>query len=346
MIRIGIIGCGKIAQVRHLPEYAANPHVELAGYYDLNTQRAQEMAAQYGGKVYDSYFDLLNDPSIDAVSICVENRSHAEITTYALYAGTHVLCEKPMAISAEDAVRMVETAEQMGVLLTVGHQSRFSPAAQALYRQLREGAFGSLYFARASMVRRMGIPTWGHFFDPAVQGGGCLIDLGTHALDLALWLLNDFSPAYCCAGIFRGPGDSPTPANRWGTWDPAMLRTETGAFGQVVLQSGTVLSLDISWALHVPEDREETVTLCGTAAGAELFPGGYTISGTQGARLVTTRYQMPEEEQSANRAQLEDFLSSIREHRLPLVTAAQSLVVMQILSGLYRSARELRPVEF
>lgn len=71
MIRIGIIGCGKIAQVRHLPEYAANPHVELAGYYDLNTQRAQEMAAQYGGKVYDSYFDLLNDPSIDAVSICV-----------------------------------------------------------------------------------------------------------------------------------------------------------------------------------------------------------------------------------------------------------------------------------
>lgn len=153
----------------------------------------------------------------------------------------------------------------------------------------------------------MGIPTWGHFFDPAVQGGGCLIDLGTHALDLALWLLNDFSPAYCCAGIFRGPGDSPTPANRWGTWDPAMLRTETGAFGQVVLQSGTVLSLDISWALHVPEDREETVTLCGTAAGAELFPGGYTISGTQGARLVTTRYQMPEEEQSANRAQLEDF---------------------------------------
>ena len=234
----------------------------------------------------------------------------------------------------------------MGVLLTVGHQSRFSPAAQALYRQLREGAFGSLYFARASMVRRMGIPTWGHFFDPAVQGGGCLIDLGTHALDLALWLLNDFSPAYCCAGIFRGPGDSPTPANRWGTWDPAMLRTETGAFGQVVLQSGTVLSLDISWALHVPEDREETVTLCGTAAGAELFPGGYTISGTQGARLVTTRYQMPEEEQSANRAQLEDFLSSIREHRLPLVTAAQSLVVMQILSGLYRSARELRPVEF
>jgi len=112
MIRIGIIGCGKIAQVRHLPEYAANPHVELAGYYDLNTQRAQEMAAQYGGKGYDSYFDLLNDPSIDAVSICVENRSHAEITTYALYAGKHVLCEKPMAVTLAECESMVAAAER------------------------------------------------------------------------------------------------------------------------------------------------------------------------------------------------------------------------------------------
>ena len=120
MIRVGIIGCGKIAQVRHLPEYAANPHVELAGYYDLNTQRAQEMAAQYGGKVYESYFDLLNDPSIDAVSICVENRSHAEISTAALYAGKHVLCEKPMAVTLAECESMVAAAERNGK--QVGHE--------------------------------------------------------------------------------------------------------------------------------------------------------------------------------------------------------------------------------
>ena len=345
-IGVGIIGCGSVARWKYVKNLAEMSGVSLRAFYGGRAEEFQQQYGAPGSAVCRDLAEFLAREDVDAVCICTPNNSHAEIALAALRARKHVLCEKPMAISAEDAVRMVETAEQMGVLLTVGHQSRFSPAAQALYRQLREGAFGSLYFARASMVRRMGIPTWGHFFDPAVQGGGCLIDLGTHALDLALWLLNDFSPAYCCAGIFRGPGDSPTPANRWGTWDPAMLRTETGAFGQVVLQSGTVLSLDISWALHVPEDREETVTLCGTAAGAELFPGGYTISGTQGARLVTTRYQMPEEEQSANRAQLEDFLSSLREHRLPLVTAAQSLVVMQILSGLYRSARELRPVEF
>ena len=99
MIRVAVIGCGKIAQVRHLPEYATNPNAQLVAYYDKNSQRAHEVAAQYGGKVYDSYFDLLKDPEIDAVSVCVENRSHAEMTTAALYAGKHVLCEKPMAVT-------------------------------------------------------------------------------------------------------------------------------------------------------------------------------------------------------------------------------------------------------
>ena len=144
MIRIGIIGCGKIAQVRHLPEYAANPHVELAGYYDLNTQRAQEMAAQYGGKVYDSYFDLLNDPSIDAVSICVENRSHAEITTYALYAGKHVLCEKPMAVTLAECESMVAAAERNGKHLMIGHNMRFDPVHRKAKELLDGGIIGDM----------------------------------------------------------------------------------------------------------------------------------------------------------------------------------------------------------
>jgi len=144
MIRIGIIGCGKIAQVRHLPEYAANPHVELAGYYDLNTQRAQEMAAQYGGKVYESYFDLLNDPSIDAVSICVENRSHAEITTYALYAGKHVLCEKPMAVTLAECESMVAAAERNGKHLMIGHNMRFDPVHRKAKELLDGGIIGDI----------------------------------------------------------------------------------------------------------------------------------------------------------------------------------------------------------
>ena len=127
MIRIGIIGCGKIAQVRHLPEYAANPNAEIMAYYDKNRARAEEMAAKYGGSVCDTYFDLLNRDDIDAVSVCVENRSHAEISTAALYAGKHVLCEKPMAVTLAECESMVAAAERNGKYLMIGHNMRFDP---------------------------------------------------------------------------------------------------------------------------------------------------------------------------------------------------------------------------
>ena len=127
------------------------PHVELAGYYDLNTQRAQEMAAQYGGKVYESYFDLLNDPSIDAVSICVENRSHAEITTYALYAGKHVLCEKPMAVTLAECESMVAAAERNGKHLMIGHNMRFDPVHRKAKELLDSGIIGDIITFRTTM---------------------------------------------------------------------------------------------------------------------------------------------------------------------------------------------------
>ena len=193
MIRIGIIGCGKIAQVRHLPEYAANPHVELAGYYDLNTQRAQEMAAQYGGKVYDSYFDLLNDPSIDAVSICVENRSHAEITTYALYAGKHVLCEKPMAMTLAEGESMVAAAERNGKHLMIGHNMRFDPVHRKAKELLDGGIIGDIITFRATMGNA-GPENWSMeagstwFFDKQKAAMGALSDLGIHKVDLLQYL--------------------------------------------------------------------------------------------------------------------------------------------------------------
>ena len=345
-IGIGIIGCGGIARWKYAENLARMPGVALRAFFGGRAEELRREQGAPGAVVCGSLAELLARRDVDAVCVCTPNNSHAAITLAALRAGKHVLCEKPMAVDAASAREMTETAERAGRWLTVGHQARFSPAAQALYRELRDGRCGALYFARTSMVRRMGVPTWGHFFDPEVQGGGCLIDLGTHGLDLAMWLLDDFAPAYCSAGVFRGPGDRPTAANRWGPWDPAALRVETSAFGQVVMKSGAVLSVDASWALHVAEDREDAVTVCGTEAGAELFPGGYALSGVREDRLTTTRCLLPEEEQTANRAQLADFIGAIREDRPPLVTARQSLAVAEVLEGLYRSARERRPVEF
>ena len=114
MFNIGIIGCGKIAQVRHIPEYAAHPQARLAGYYDLNQERAQALAAQWGGQAYPTWEALLADPAIDAVSICAANTAHAELTIAALRAGKHVLCEKPMATTLADCEAMAAAARESG----------------------------------------------------------------------------------------------------------------------------------------------------------------------------------------------------------------------------------------
>ena len=122
MVKVGIIGCGKIAQVRHIPEYLDNPNAKLTGLYDLNLQRAKELAEKYDCKSYESVEEMLADPEIDAVSVCVANHVHAEITIAALKAGKHVLCEKPMATKLKDCQMMVDTAEQMSKKLMIGQK--------------------------------------------------------------------------------------------------------------------------------------------------------------------------------------------------------------------------------
>ena len=122
MFNIGIIGCGKIAQVRHIPEYADHPQAKLAGFFDLNQDRAQALAEQWGGKAYSSWEELLADPAIDAVSVCVANNAHAQISIAALKAGKHVLCEKPMATTLEDCEAMVAAARESGKFRHAGQE--------------------------------------------------------------------------------------------------------------------------------------------------------------------------------------------------------------------------------
>ena len=181
MIRVGIIGCGKIAQVRHLPEYAANPNAEIVAFYDKNMERAHEMAAQYGGKVYDSFYALVDDPNVDAVSICVENRSHAEICTAALYAGKHVLVEKPMAVTLAECESMVAAAERNGRHLMVGHNMRFDPVHRKAKQMLDSGVIGDVITFR-SVLGNSGPEGWSlegtWFFDKNKAAMGALSDMG------------------------------------------------------------------------------------------------------------------------------------------------------------------------
>ena len=191
MLKVGIIGCGKIAQVRHLPEYAANPHVELVGYYDKNESRAAEMAEKYGGTAYSTYFELLKNPEIDAVSVCVENRNHAEIATAALYAGKHVLCEKPMAVTLAECESMVAAAERNNKKLMIGHNMRFDPVYRKAKELLDCGIIGDVITFR-TVLGNAGPEGWSMdgtwFFDKNKAAMGALSDMGIHKLDVLQYL--------------------------------------------------------------------------------------------------------------------------------------------------------------
>lgn len=194
MIRIGIIGCGKIAQVRHIPEYAENPDAELRAFYDLDTARAKELAEKYGARAYDTAEALLADPEIDAVSICAANYAHAELTMKALDAGKHVLCEKPMATNLADCEAMVECAKKNGKFLMIGHNQRLAKAHSTAKQLIDDGLIGSIVSFRTTFGHG-GPETWSispgknvWFFDKKRAAMGAMADLGVHKTDLIQYL--------------------------------------------------------------------------------------------------------------------------------------------------------------
>lgn len=197
MIRIGIIGCGKIAQVRHIPEYDANPDTELAGYFDFNYERAQQIAEKYGGKAYKTLDEMLADTSIDAVSVCTANKAHAENTIAALKAGKHVLCEKPMATTIEDCEAMVKTADDAGKKLMIDQNQRLVEAHQKAKELIAEGTIGKVISFKTTFGHggpetwsiNPGKATW--FFDRKQSAMGAMADLGVHKTDLIQYLLNE-----------------------------------------------------------------------------------------------------------------------------------------------------------
>ena len=236
-LQVGVIGCGGIANQKHFPALTSQADkCEIVAFCDILIERAEEAAKKYGidgAKVYKDYNDLLSDPEIDVVHVCTPNVSHCPITVAAFGAGKHVLCEKPMAATTEDAKKMMDAWKKSGKKFTIGYQNRFRPDAQMLKRTCEEGKLGEVYFAKAHAVRRRAVPTWGVFPDKSKQGGGPLIDIGTHALDITLWCMDNYKPVSVMGSVFEKLGHLPeaVEGNMFGPWDPETYEVEDSAFG-------------------------------------------------------------------------------------------------------------------
>lgn len=251
MFRIGIIGCGKIAQVRHIPEYAENPHAQLAGFYDLNTQRAAELAAQYGAKAYESAEAMLADPSIDAVSVCVANHAHAPITIAALKAGKHVLCEKPMATTLEECEEMVKTARETGKFLMIGHNQRLAKAHAVAKELIDQGMIGRIITFRTTFGHG-GPETWSvdpgkntWFFDKNKAAMGAMADLGIHKTDLIQFLTGQHVVRTTARVVTLDKKDA----------SGQLIGVDDNAICIYEMSGGTMGTMTASWTYYGAEDN-------------------------------------------------------------------------------------------
>ena len=197
IIRVGVVGGGAIAQRRHLPEYAANPNAEIAGIIDFNPERMEELCEQYGAKPYASLDEMLADPTIDAISVCTPNYTHAETTIKALKAGKHALCEKPMAVTLDDCEEMVKAAKESGKLLMIGQNQRLTKAHELAKKMIADGEIGRVLSFRTTFGHG-GPETWSitpgnntWFFDKTKAAMGAMADLGIHKTDLIQFLLGE-----------------------------------------------------------------------------------------------------------------------------------------------------------
>ncbi len=357
-LKFGIIGCGGIANNKHMPAYKKlGDEVELCAFCDIIEERAVKANADYAGgkgKVFVDYRDLLKEP-LDAVCVCTPNCSHSEITVAALDMCKNVICEKPMAINYKEAQAMLAAQKRSGKLLTIGYQNRYRPEVQYMKAEADKGTFGEVYFARAKAIRRRAVPTWGVFLDEEKQGGGPLIDIGTHSLDLTLYAMNNYKPKYAVGTTYHKLNDQRETGNAWGDWDPDKFTVEDSAFGFIVMEDGATISLDASWALNHDDPAEAQTMLCGTKAGANIYADGkLRINGVNNGRQYITTPDFGSggvaffdgEKVGPEVIEAKTFIDAIRGKGKLTVLPEQAACVTRILDAIYESAKTGKPVHF
>lgn len=254
-INVGFIGCGRIAQGRHIPEASQMEEVHLAGYFNRTREKAEEMAKKYGGKVYSTYQEMLDDENIDAVVISVANILHGEITMEALKKGKHVLCEKPMATSLEESVQMVKLAEETGKVLDIAHNQRLAPAHVEARELLKLGTIGRVLTFRTTFGNggpeewssTPGKEVW--FFYEDAAGMGVMGDLGIHKTDLISYLLDEN-----VVEVFA----------TFGTLDKKdsqgeLITVDDNATAVFKMSNGIIGTMTVSWTYYGPEDNSTII---------------------------------------------------------------------------------------
>lgn len=322
-VKVGIIGCGSIARYRHLPEYHSHPDVDIIAVCDVALERAHEVAQTYGAKAYTDYKDLLNNEEIQAVSICTPNVFHAPMSIAALHAGKHVLCEKPMATTIEEAERMNEASQASGKILMIGHNQRFVSSHQKAKEMISKGELGKIYSFRTTFGHS-GPEAWSidgedsWFFKKNQAAIGAMGDLGVHKADLLRFILGE--EFHEVAAFVE------TSAKKEANVDDTavcVLRTESGIIGTLAA-SWSYLKEDNSTiiygekaVLRLEDDPTYSLIIHHPDGKTETFQLGHIQSNDEGGQ----------HDSGVIRA----FVDSIVNQKVPPITGVEGLKSLKVI---------------
>jgi predicted dehydrogenase len=340
-VRIGVVGAGTISD-SHLSAYAARDDVELVAVADLNADRARKRQQEYGfTDFHDTAAALFARDDVDAVSICTWNNSHAELAIAALEAGKHVLCEKPLCKTVAEAEQVAQAVERTGKHLEIGYVRRYGRNAEVLKRFIDGGDLGEIYYSKASIIRRTGNPG-GWFADVELSGGGPLIDIGVHCIDLAWWLMGGPKVTTVSANTYTRLGNRGNIQNigryKAADYDPSFNTVEDLANALVRFDNGSSMMVDVSFSLHAPQDSM-LVAIYGDKGGAELEPQ---------LKMVTEKYDTvlnlnPQIDKlsfdmAAFHREIGHFVELVKGTAEPMAQVSDGLEMMKILRAIYESA--------
>ena len=344
-LNMGVIGLGGISTA-HIPTYQEDKRVKLVAGCDIDKDWMDYRTNELGIKGYADFYDLINDKNIDAVSVCLPNLFHKEATIAALEAGKHVLCEKPMAINAVEALAMHEASIKAGKKLMIRQNQRFESATQLLKKQIDAGTFGDIYHIRTAWRRPMGIMpsplSWRtngaeysrNWFNEKEKGGGVLRDLGCHLLDAALYVTGFPKMVDVSCSAYRKFKADGLPADDKHTFD-----SEDLAVAHIKFENGMSMEFEVSFGSFIKEEVVFT-DVYGTKAGGSRRNGQFSMfKSIDGAFTTeTVRHCLIEGHDTS----IEAFIDSIVNDTEPMVTSAQGVEIIRILDAMYESAGEIR----
>lgn len=341
-LKVAVIGLGK--GYYHLLEYRKDENTEICAIADTDPKRLEKVQKELNiPRVYTSAEKMLESESLDIVNICTPNKFHKLYTILALRRGAHVLCEKPMAMNAEEGREMLEEACKANRRLMINFSYRFTDVSYALKKQVETGILGDIYYGRSIWHRRRLIPGLGGWFGiKELSGGGPLIDLGVHRLDFALWLMGYPKPKWVLGTINESLG------RRIADEAGKKFDVEDLAAAFITFENGAALTLEASWASNQKENEKMETVLFGSKGGLRQN------NVDKGCQFEAEIYLEKEGCQfdmkvhppvPAAQSSMGHFVDCIRKGKPHMATVEEGLIVMEILDAIYESARLRRPVE-